>query len=143
MPARKQPRRTPRATKPRAHGGRRVRAGRPTGSVTQKTREKVQELEVARQLVYEHLAPMMLAQIQHAKGINHIYKRLKNGKFERVVDAEEILRLLNDEGEGSLQVFVKDPSSQSFKELMDRAFGKPTEDVKVEHAGGIRLTWQS
>lgn len=117
------------------NGGRRPGAGRPQGSENKATIEKREARDALRAVVREHMAEMLDAQIQHAKGIDHFFLRNEKTKqFERVEDPKMIEAALNAGDEGSYYwIFTKDPSVQAFTDLMNRAFDKPVEHH--EHSG--------
>lgn len=115
----------------------------PKGYVTQKTIDKALHREALRAIVVEHLKPMTLAQVAHAQGISHFMLRDPNtGKFERLTDPDQIQAALNAEGaeEGSsFYIWTKDPSTQAYTDLMNRALDKPTEHVDMVIAGEEEL----
>jgi hypothetical protein len=117
------------------HGGPRPGAGRRPGSKSQKKLDKEVAREEARKLITASLRPMIEAQIAHAMGIGHLYRRDKTGRFTRVEDQAAIDDVLATGGEGKhYWIFAKDPSVQAFTDLMNRALDKPKEqpfDLKV------------
>lgn len=118
------------------HGGPRPGSGRPKGSKIQKTLEKEAAREATRQIVTAALKPMLQAHIAHATGIGHVYTRDKKGKFSRVENQAHIDQLLIEGVEDETYwIFSKDPSPQSFKELLDRALDKAKEQEQA-----IRVT---
>ena len=56
-----------------------------------------------------------------------------DGKFKRVTHPATITRILNaPKGQYEFfDVWTRDPSTPAFKDLMDRAFGKPAEHVDL------------
>lgn len=91
--------------------------------------------EALRQMVLEHMKPLVQAQMAHAMGIGHLYTRDKAGKFNKIEKQDEVDRLLSEGEEGAdYWIFTKDPSVQAFTDLMNRALDKPKEqelEVKV------------
>jgi hypothetical protein len=112
----------------KARGGKRPGAGMPKGHVTRKTIEKEAARAAVRQMVLEHMKPLVQAQIAHAIGIGHVYTRDKAGKFNKIENQAEIDRLLTEGVEDEhYWIFTKDPSVQAFTDLMNRAIDKPKE----------------
>lgn len=75
-----------------------------------------------------NLSPLVEAQIAAAKGISHFFLRDKNGRFQRITDERAIETALNSGDEGSYYwTYTKDPSTQAFTDLMNRALDKPKE----------------
>lgn len=99
--------------------------------------------EILRELVLDRLAPLVRAQIDSAMGISHFMLRdPETGQFRRLTNEIEIEAALNAPGaaEGSTYwIYTKDPQTPAFTTLMDRAMGKPTEEMRVEHSGEVDL----
>ena len=71
---------------------------------------------------------MVEAQIAHAKGLKYLVTRdKKTGKFIRVTQAMARVKLGQDEE--VVEVWEKDPSTQAFTDLLNRALDKPREQV--------------
>src|SRR5262245_42884964 len=121
-----------------AHGGKRRGAGRPKGRKSANTLTKEAGREVLRQMVIEHLKPLVEAQLQNALGIRHIFLRDDAGRFVQLTDPKQIEAALNSGDEGKYYwTFTKDPSIQAFTDLMNRALDKPIEQVQL--SGEINL----
>ena len=120
------------------------KGGRPQGSKAQNTLEKAAARQRVRELVCAELDPLVEAQIQTALGVRHFVVREKDGKFKRVTNPATITRILNAPN-GRYEyydIWTRDPSTQAFKDLMDRALGKPTEHVDMtvsDDAARIRI----
>lgn len=132
-------------------GGRRRGAGRKPvaagGRRNPSTYTKEAAREALRQIVLREMDRMARSQIDAATGVRHfILRDPKTGKFERVTDEGKIIDALNaeDAEEGSTYyIYTKDPSTQAFTDLMNRAIDKPKEqEQEIEHKGGITITWQ-
>lgn len=123
------------------HGGKRPGAGKPKGHKAPQTLAKEAAREAARVLITDGMRPMIQAHLAHACGVGHVYTRDKGGKFNRVEKQDEIDRLLAEGTAGEhFWVFSKDPSPQSFKELMDRALDKPKEqEQEIKITGELTL----
>ena len=123
-------------------GGARPNSGPKKGTKYAKTISKEQAREALRAQVMAHFAPLILAQIEHAKGISHFMLRdPKTGKFERVTDEASILAALNaPQGESHYYIYTKDPSIQAFSDLMNRTLDKPREqEFAVKLTGEAEL----
>ena len=132
-----------------ASGGKRKGAGRKKGSLTPVARAlrlKVLDREAAREVVRgkvcEALLPMLEAQIDHAKGLKYLVTREKRtGKFVKV--SEAIARAANEtwdeEKLETIEVWEKDPSVQAFADLLNRALGKPAEQVEMAVTGQVDI----
>lgn len=104
-----------------ARGGKRPGAGRPKG---QETLDKEAARQIVRAKVYEHLSPLLDAQIANATGIKYLVVRDKaSGKFLRVGEGQAKLA----KTEELIEVWEKDPSVQAFTDLLNRALDKPKE----------------
>ncbi len=128
-------------------GGKRAGAGTKRGRRWASTMEKALAREETRRFIQQHIPAMLRAQIANAIGIGHLYTRDRKGKFTRIEDASQIDRLLSEGEEGKTYwIFAKDPSTQAFSDLMNRAIDKPAEQMKVTGAEDgpveIRFSWQ-
>jgi len=129
------------------HGGKRAGAGRPHGTKNENTVEKAAARELVRQMITEHLEPMIRAQIANACGVQHFFLRdPSTGQFKRIPDPDEIEAALNAENasEGSTYwIFTQNPNVQAFSDLLNRAIDRPTEQVQVTGDGSpIVIRWQ-
>lgn len=124
-------------------GGKRTGAGRPKGSVTPQTRDKLAAREFVRQKVTEALEGLLEAQIANSKGLKYLVVRnAKTGKFERVTQKqmESLLEPGNEEALERVEVWEKDPSVQAFTDLLNRALDKPAEQKQeIELTGRLDL----
>lgn len=120
-------------------GGKRAGAGRPKGKFGKKRLDKEAARELVRQLVTEHLRPMIESQIANAKGISYLVVREQSsGKFKRVTEAMAKVKLGSDEE--IIEVWEKDPSVQAFSDLLNRAIDKPKEqEQQIVVSGEIDL----
>jgi hypothetical protein len=121
------------------HGGARAGAGKPKGHKSKKTLDKLAAREYVRQEVTRHLGPMIAAQVAHAQGLRYLVTRDKHsGKFVKVTEA----MAGSLEGDEVVEVWEKDPSTQAFTDLLNRALDKPAEqEQSVAVSGTIRLVW--
>lgn len=117
-----------------ARGGARKGAGRKKGP---QTIEKAAARELVRQKVFEHLGPLLDAQISNAQGLSYLVTRdKKTGKFIRVTEA--MAKVGKDEE--IIEVWEKDPSVQAFTDLMNRAIDKPAEQLQeIKLTGEINI----
>ncbi len=118
-------------------GGNRPGAGRKPGKIPL---EKLAAREIVRQLVFQHLGPLVESQIANAKGLKYLVVRdKKTGKFNRV--SEALARV--GEGEETIEVWEKDPSIQAFTDLMNRALDKPADQEQaVAVTGNLVISWK-
>lgn len=75
------------------------------------------------------------AQFDNARGLKHFFLRdPKTKQFKQITDPEQIEVALNSGDEGSYYwIHTKDPSTQAFTAIADRAIDRPTEHH--EHTG--------
>ena len=108
-----------------------------------KTLEKEQAREFVRQMVTERLPRLVEAQMDNAEGIRHLMMRdPKTGKFERLTgDAKQIDKALKTKS--AFWIYTKDPSTQAFTDLLNRALDKPAEHVEIAGEGSITIKWQT
>ncbi len=119
-------------------------SGKPKGYKAPNTLAK----EAARDLVFtrvrKELSVMLDSQIANAKGLSYLVKRdRRTGKFIARVDAAEAAKLSDADSEGSefiiTEVWEKDPSVQAFSDLLNRALGKPIEEVQLQVSGEVSV----
>jgi hypothetical protein len=115
------------------------KGGRPKGSKSKGTLDKMAAREYVRQRVTAALDELISAQIANANGLKYLVARAKNGKFERIGASE----LAGVEDGAVVEVWEKDPSVQAFSDLLNRALDKPKEqeqaiDLKAE----LLIKWQ-
>lgn len=112
--------------------GRIHKGGMPEGHVTEKTRSKEEAREALRVIVMREMDDLVAAQIANAKGLSHFFLRdPKTKQFIKIEDAKAIETALNSGDEGSYYwIHTKDPSTQAFSDLMNRALDKPKEQVQ-------------
>ena len=131
-PSKKEPKDSP--PKPR---------GVPKGYIQAKTIQKEEAKAILRERVIARLLPIVDATIDSATGIRHFMLRNpEDGTFKRLTDAAEIDAALAhpDAKEGSsFWIYVKDPQTPAAADLLNRAIGKPVEEVQVEHSGEVGL----
>ena len=115
-------------------GGRQPGAGRPKGSKNKDTLEKELVRERVRLKVSEYVDPLVEAQVAQALGIKYLVTRdAKTGKFTRV--SGRGLSRRNQDRE-VIEVWEKDPSTQAFTDLMNRAIDKPKEQAQEVEVTG-------
>jgi len=131
-------------------GGTRPNSGPKKGAKyapRQSTMTKELAREALRQVVLKHMDAMTEAQVAAAKGLNHfILRDPKSGKFERVTDPDRIVEALNADGaeQGStFYIHTKDPSTQAYTDLMNRALDKPKEQEQdLNVSGALEIFWR-
>lgn len=106
------------------------------GYVYPETIQKEQAKAVMRDLILAELRPIVRAGIRAATGVDHFMLRNEEtGEFRRLTDPAEIEAALNHPGakEGStFWIHSKDPNIPALVTLLDRAIGKPVEEVQME-----------
>lgn len=121
------------------HGGKRPGAGKPKGVKWPSTLAKDAARELTRQLVTAAIPDLVSAHVAHAQGIQHFVLRTKDGKFEKVTSADAAVAAMNDP-ESVYEFWTKDPSTQSFTDLMNRAIDKPKEqEQEIKIVGEVAL----
>src|SRR5262245_54807776 len=104
--------------------GKRPGAGRPFGSKTKKTLKKEAAREVVRQQVTAELEPLLHRQTAAAIGDSSVFVQdALTGRWRLIAAEDEITPAERAAGR-YLRVFTKDPSSQAFAQLLDRALDK-------------------
>lgn len=106
-----------------SHGGKRPGAGKPKGHQAAATLDKIAAREYVRQRVTAALGPLLDAHLATALGTKYLVTRNKAGKFVRVTEA----MARASDGEDSIEVWEKDPSTATFIALLDRALDRPAE----------------
>lgn len=120
------------------NGGTRPGAGRPKGAKNIATLSKEMAREALRQIVLAEMSDLVKSQIAAAKGIKYLVARNRSsGKFVRVTERamKAMLAGKQDAELELIEVWQKDPSTQAFTDLMNRAVDKPREQEQE-----IRLT---
>ena len=121
------------------HGGRRPNSGPAKGTKYAPTLTKAEQREAHRRIIDQHVHEMLEAQVAHAKGLKYLVTRdAKTGKFVKVTK-EMAEKRLGDE-DFLVEVWEKDPSTQAFTDLMNRAYDKPKEqEQELQVQGKIVL----
>lgn len=125
------------------HGGARKGSGRKVGSQLPVTISKAEAREAHRAVIEKYALRMIRSQVASAIGIGHVYTRDKTGKFTRIENEQQADELLTKGEEGKdYWIFMKDPSTAAFADLMNRAFDKPKEqeqELAVKHDGVLTI----
>lgn len=107
------------------------KGGRPKGAKSKSTIDKEAAREALRQIVLRDMDELVRAQIHSATGISHFMLRDKTtGQWRRLTNWREIEAALNDttaSAGSTYWIYTKDPSTQAFTDLMNRALDKPKE----------------
>ena len=137
-------------SKPRKRGpkpGTPRAGGTPKGYVYPQTIEKLEGKARLRELVLSELDPIVRGLIAKARGVNHMMLRdPESGQWVRLESQAQIEAALNADGaeEGkTFWIHTKDPDVQAAADLLNRAIGKPVEEVQAEVKGGIVIRWKS
>lgn len=119
------------------------RGGIQKGTILPKTLLKLEGKARLRELVLAELDPIVRGLIAKAKGVNHMMLRdPETGQWVRLTEQEQIEAALNAEGaeEGkTFWIHTKDPDVQAAADLLNRAIGKPIEEVSLE--GNIKTVF--
>lgn len=119
------------------------RGGIQKGTILPKTLLKLEGKARLRELVLSELDPIVRGLIAKAKGVNHMMLRdPETGQWVRLTEQEQIEAALNAEGaeEGkTFWIHTKDPDVQAAADLLNRAIGKPIEEVSLE--GNIKTVF--
>lgn len=140
-------------------GGKRPGAGRKKGKKNQKTLEKEKILEEVKQRIMRRAQNILDAQMSIAQGQQFLYRidttikdkgvRTKS-KPILVTDPEEISEYLDGEyGDGEnvnteteyYFITTKEPNNMAIDSMMNRAFGKPQENVDITTKGEKVYLW--
>ena len=120
--------------------------GRKRGSKNRRTIEMETAQKILQQGVFQNLKPMMIAQIQAARGEQYVYRVDRDGEGKEthvlMTDGHEIGKALDaisagDFDENYYYISTKPASTQAFKELLDRGFGKAKEFKEVRVSGEV------
>lgn len=108
--------------------------GRPKGSKDKHPRkgriEALTAAETIRTMVAAKIGQMTEAQIAAATGYRHLVARdRKGGKFKPITAAE--VERLNDP-EMVAEIWEKHPSPEAYRNLLDRAMGRPVETLQAD-----------
>jgi hypothetical protein len=117
--------------------------GRPPGSEEQATIDKRANRAVIRELVKQHLAPIVAAQADNAKGVSYLVLRAPDGSFVRATDEKQLDAALAS-GEAAFRIYTKEPHHGSASMLLAYAADKPVEPMEVSGADGgpVIFKWQ-
>ena len=111
-------------------GHKRYGGGRKKGQLSPKTKEKLRDEAVLRELVRAQMEPMVEAQIAAARGFKYLMARNRSGGQFKRVTYDEAGKL--DQEQQLIEVWEKDPSTPAFADLLNRAYGKPAERVQAD-----------
>ena len=105
------------------------------------TKEKARE--ALRAIVMREMEEMTASQIAAAKGIKYlVYRSKKGGKFAIVTEELAQAGLLEND-EYIVEVWDKQPSTQAYTDLMNRALDKPKEqEQEINLGGALVVKWQ-
>lgn len=124
-------------------GGKQKGAGRPKGSITAQTKQKIDALKMYRERVSVIAGKLLEAQTVEALGFHkmvriELKKNKKHKELYTVKDPEEFDSLLSDGvcGVDYLLVAAAAPNYKASESILNRAFGRPTETVEVSGRDG-------
>ena len=124
------------------------KGGRKAGAVSLVRKLELKQKEVMERMIYKKTAPLIRAGMISAMGQNFVYRideerdskgKLLNRKHVLVTDPDEIANALDNIEEGGQDpeekfyyVTTKEPDIRAVEMLLNRAYGKPKESLKVE-----------
>ena len=112
-------------------GGARPNSGPKKGTKYAPSVSKAEAREAHRRVIEKFALRMIRSQVAAAIGIGHVYSRDQHGKFTRIENEAVAHQLLTEGTEGKdYWIFLKDPSTAAFTDLMNRAFDKPKEQER-------------
>jgi hypothetical protein len=114
--------------------------GRQKGTPNKRTVDKLHDEALLQEMVRAALRPMVEAQVAAATGYKHLVARDKRGGKFKPITVDEIERL--NSGELVEEIWEKHPSPEAFRVLLDRAYGKPSEKMQLEHSGRLEIAWK-
>lgn len=121
--------------------------GMQKGYVYPETIQKEEAKAALRDMVIASLQPILRGLIGKAIGINHMMLRDETtGQWIRLTEQDQIEKALNAPGaeEGkTFWIHTKDPDVQAAADLLNRAIGKPTEEIQAEVKGGLTIRWKA
>ena len=105
------------------------------GKKSLKTIERTEALRQYRERVSLLVDKLLNAQIELALGSSYLYRMNTNGKATRVTDEDEIKAYFDGDFDGDNETYhhttVRDPKIEAVRDMLDRTFGRPTENLKV------------
>lgn len=116
------------------------KGGRPKGSVSSHTLDKIALRARIFARVAAEIDPLLDAQIAAAKGTKYLVTRGADGKFTKVTEAMALA--WTDENQPIIEVWEEKPSTPAFTDLLNRAADKPIEpaqDVNVN--ANVNFRW--
>lgn len=129
----------------RANG---LKGGRKAGALSLVRKMELKQKEIMDRMIYKKTAPLIRAGMLSAMGQNFVYRideerdskgKLLNRKHVLVMDSDEIAQALDQIEEGGQHpddkyyyVTTKEPDVRAIEMLLNRAYGKPKESLKVE-----------
>lgn len=129
------------------HGGARPGSGKPKGSKWPTTILKDSAKAELQEMILSQLKPIVRAGIKAATGVDHMMLRdEETGLFKKLTTEEEIAAALNapNAKEGSTYwIHTLAPNIPALVTLLDRAIGKPVEEVQAEVKGGLTIRWKA
>lgn len=105
-------------------------SGAKQGQKYARTIDKELQRERIRQKVSDALEPLLQAQIEHALGVKYLVLRNPDGTYTRATN-EEQLNAAIAAGAEQITIYTQAPSTAAFTDLMNRAFDKPAEQLRV------------
>src|SRR5262245_46512589 len=73
-----------------------------------------------------------------ARGVTHLMAKDRDGTWTEVTDPHQMLRVLNS-GEQFYKLSARNPEIRALKEIFDRTFGLPKQELDVHVSGDLEL----
>ena len=125
-----------------ARGGKRPGAGAKKGVPQARTLEKMELLRQQRTFYAQHLMALWQARLDLALGCHHLMGKEQDGTFTKITDPDKMEKVLNS-GSTFYNLYAQNPDRQALKDIDDRLFGTPTQQMELSGPEGQPLTTQS
>jgi hypothetical protein len=114
-----------------------AKGGRPKGRKNNATLEREAVSAEVRQRIMRNADRLVTAQLSVAEGCSFLFRREKNGKYAPVKDETAIAKFLNGEldPEAYEYIYTERPNNFAIQDMLNRALGKPVEQVDHKHTG--------
>jgi hypothetical protein len=123
-------------------GGKRPGAGAKKGVPQKRTVEKMELLRQQREFYAQHLSALWQARLDLALGCQYLMGKEKDGTFTRITDPDKMRTVLNS-GANFYKLYAQNPDRNALKDIDDRLFGTPTQQMELSGPEGQPLSTQS
>lgn len=114
-----------------------AKGGRPKGRKNNSTLEREAVAAEVRQRIMRNADRLVTAQLSVAEGCSFLCRKEKGGKYSIVKDEVSILRFLNGELDPDMFEYIhtERPNNFAIQDMLNRALGKPVEQIDHKHVG--------